>query len=108
MLGNDTDRPTDSDGVLSPRARRYRAERGLLAVLLHVIEVDAVRERRWADLMPGRCAHLWVRDNGCGMDAATRARIFEPLSRPRASARAPGSGWPSCSCPITPRPSTSS
>ncbi|MGA0609012.1 response regulator [Caldimonas sp. KR1-144] len=24
-------------------------------------------------------AHLWVRDDGCGMDAATRTRIFEPF-----------------------------
>ena len=28
---------------------------------------------------PERRAHLWVRDNGCGMDAETRARIFEPF-----------------------------
>lgn len=28
---------------------------------------------------PQRRAHLWVRDNGCGMDAETRARIFEPF-----------------------------
>jgi len=26
-----------------------------------------------------RRAHLWVRDNGCGMDTETRTRIFEPF-----------------------------
>jgi len=30
-------------------------------------------------LRPGPCAHLWVRDDGCGMDETTRARIFEPF-----------------------------
>ena len=42
---------------------------------------DALR-RRAADLLPagpGACAHLWVRDDGVGMDAATLARIFEPF-----------------------------
>ncbi len=28
---------------------------------------------------PGTCAVLTVRDNGCGMDAATQRRIFEPF-----------------------------
>jgi len=32
-----------------------------------------------AALAPGAYAHLWVRDDGCGMSEATRARIFEPF-----------------------------
>ncbi|MEP7296262.1 MAG: transporter substrate-binding domain-containing protein [Burkholderiales bacterium] len=32
-----------------------------------------------AGLAPGHYAHLWVRDNGHGMDDETRQRIFEPF-----------------------------
>jgi PAS domain S-box-containing protein len=32
-----------------------------------------------AGLAAGRYAHVWVRDDGCGMDDATRQRIFEPF-----------------------------
>ncbi|CAN5420207.1 hypothetical protein BH11PSE9_BH11PSE9_23650 [soil metagenome] len=32
-----------------------------------------------AELAPGHYAHLWVRDDGTGMDDATRRRIFEPF-----------------------------
>ena len=32
-----------------------------------------------AGLAPGSYVHLWVRDDGCGMDDETRQRIFEPF-----------------------------
>jgi PAS domain S-box-containing protein len=35
--------------------------------------------RRPVGLAPGDCAHLWVRDTGCGMTEKTRERIFEPF-----------------------------
>ena len=42
------------------------------------LQAHAQREAR-GDLRPGRYACLTVRDNGAGMDEATRARIFEPF-----------------------------
>ena len=38
-----------------------------------------------SELGPGRSVRLQVRDNGCGMDSETRARIFEPFfsTKPR-------------------------
>jgi len=38
------------------------------------------------------CAHLWVRDEGCGMDEAIRARIFEPFFTTKAVGRGTGLG----------------
>ena len=39
---------------------------------------DALRQRL-PELPPGEAVHLWVRDNGSGMDEATRQRIFDPF-----------------------------
>ena len=50
---------------------------GHIEVGVEAAEFDATTAPH--GLRPGRCAHLWVRDDGCGMDAATRARIFEPF-----------------------------
>ena len=40
---------------------------------------DGAGAARPVGLEPGSHAHLWVRDDGCGMAEATRVRIFEPF-----------------------------
>ncbi|MBE0620882.1 MAG: response regulator [Burkholderiales bacterium] len=48
---------------------------GAIEIRLHAHTQREARD----DLRPGRYACLTVRDNGAGMDAATRTRIFEPF-----------------------------
>ncbi len=53
--------------------------RGRIVVGLEPVQVEADAIGLSRGLGAGRHAHLWVSDDGCGMDAATRARIFEPF-----------------------------
>jgi PAS domain S-box-containing protein len=57
-----------SHGVLSLRTGRQRVDEAFIA--LH---------REASDLRPGEYVFLEVRDSGCGMDDATRSRIFDPF-----------------------------
>ena len=53
---------------------------GRITIGLDAAQLDAAStELLGVDLAPGRYAHLWVRDTGSGMDAATRLRVFEPF-----------------------------
>jgi PAS domain S-box-containing protein len=52
---------------------------GRVGVGAESVVFDAVEVRRLGGLPAGRYAHLWVSDDGCGMDPATQARIFEPF-----------------------------
>ncbi len=57
------------------------------AAPLHALRPDS-------PLAGQRCAHLWVRDEGAGMDAATQARIFEPFFTTKPSGEGTGLGLP--------------
>jgi PAS domain S-box-containing protein len=52
---------------------------GLIEIGLEETRFGAGELRVPAGLAPGAYAHLWVRDNGSGMDDETRQHIFEPF-----------------------------
>ncbi len=51
---------------------------GYLHIATRTIELDDARAREF-DVPPGRYALIEVSDNGCGMDAATLSRVYEPF-----------------------------
>ncbi|CAN5290906.1 hypothetical protein BH11PSE9_BH11PSE9_31590 [soil metagenome] len=65
---------------------------GRVEVGLTRADLPASPEQQAAAWPAGPCAHLWVRDTGCGMDEATRARIFEPFFTNKSVAEGTGLG----------------
>jgi signal transduction histidine kinase/ActR/RegA family two-component response regulator len=54
-------------------------EMGLASVARPPTDLPAWAELAASPEVVAGWAHLWVRDDGCGMDAATRLRIFDPF-----------------------------
>jgi CheY-like chemotaxis protein len=46
---------------------------------LEGLSAQAAARLGLSDMPSGPCVHLWVADNGAGMDRATRERIFDPF-----------------------------
>ena len=53
--------------------------RGDIEVGLEALSTEATAALELGELPAGPCAHLWVRDTGCGMEASLVERIFDPF-----------------------------
>lgn len=69
-----------------------REQPGRLRILLQRCEIDATQAALLSDISPGTFVHLTVADTGCGMDAATSARVFDPFFTTKARGEGTGLG----------------
>jgi PAS domain S-box-containing protein len=65
---------------------------GRIEIGLERMDLDADMAQGLPDMQPGACAHLWVSDNGCGMDETTLAHAFEPFFTTKAVGQGTGLG----------------
>ncbi len=65
---------------------------GVIEVGVRTAVVDPVGAARYRNGRPGRFVEMWVRDNGCGMDAEVLRHAFEPFFTTKEPGRGTGLG----------------
>jgi signal transduction histidine kinase/DNA-binding response OmpR family regulator len=77
---------------LAVNARDAMPKGGRLTILTSVNEIDEDYVRRRPEARVGRFVSISVKDTGCGMDARTLSRIFEPFFSTKEVGRGTGLG----------------
>jgi PAS domain S-box-containing protein len=69
-----------------------QGEAGRIELGLEALTLPDEQAQGTGSLAAGDYAHVWVSDSGCGMDEATRARIFEPFYTTKSVGQGTGLG----------------
>ena len=90
LKGQGTGYQTRINAILRGEMRRAISPRTAIGSVASPAPLRLLHDRQTADLKPGDYVALEVRDNGCGMDEAVKARVFDPFFSTKFTGRALG------------------